>query len=32
MIVQNGEVLSVNNGYVDLATIKAFFETNGFGE
>lgn len=32
MIVQHGEVLSVNNGYVDLATIKAFFETNGFGE
>lgn len=32
LIVQKGEVLSVNNGYVDLATIKAFFETNGFGE
>ena len=32
MIVQKGEMLSVNNGYVDLATIKAFFETNGFGE
>lgn len=32
LIVQKGEVLSVNNGYVDLSTIKAFFETNGFGE
>ncbi len=32
MIVQNGEVIDTNNGYVDLDTIKTFFTNNGLGE
>lgn len=32
LIVQNGEVIAENNGYVDLATIKSFFTSNGYGE
>lgn len=32
LIVQNGEVVADNGGYVDLSTIKTFFEENGFGE
>lgn len=32
LVVQNGEVVDVNNGYVELSTIKKFFTDNGFGE
>lgn len=32
LIVQNGEVVDVNQGYVELDTIKTFFSNNGFGE
>lgn len=32
LIVQNGEVVADNGGYVDLDTIKAFFKNNGLGE
>ncbi len=32
LIVQNGEVLDVNQGYVELNTIETFFSNNGFGE
>lgn len=32
LIVQNGEVVDVNNGYVELETIVSFFTDNGFGE
>lgn len=32
LIVQNGEVLAENNGYVDLSTIKSFFKANGYEE
>lgn len=32
LIVQNGEVVADNSGYVDLETIKEFFKNNGFGE
>lgn len=31
LIVQNGEAIAENNGYVDLETIKSFFKENGFG-
>lgn len=30
LIVQNGEVIAENNGYVDLSTIKSFFKANGY--
>ena len=32
LIVQNGEAIAENNGYVELDTIKEFFTNNGFGE
>ncbi|GEM_PF-1861953 len=32
MIVQNGEAIAENQGYVELSTIKEFFESNGFGD
>lgn len=32
LIVQNGEIVDKNNGYVEADTIKSFFEKNGFGE
>lgn len=32
LIVQNGELVAENNGYVELDTIKEFFSDNGFGE
>ncbi len=32
LIVQNGEVVDVNQGYVELDTIETFFIDNGFGE
>ncbi len=32
LIVQDGEVVAENNGYVELDTIKEFFTNNGFGE
>lgn len=32
LIVQNGEVVAENNGYVELDAIKEFFSNNGFGE
>ncbi len=32
LIVQNGEVVDANNGYVELDTIKTFFTDNGLGE
>lgn len=32
LIVQNGEVIAENNGYVDLSTIKSFFKNNGYEE
>ena len=32
LIVQNGEVVDVNSGYVELETIISFFTNNGFGE
>lgn len=32
LIVQNGEVVDVNQGYVELETIETFFTDNGFGE
>lgn len=32
LIVQNGEAIAKNNGYVELDTIKEFFTNNGFGE
>lgn len=32
LIVQNGEVIAENNGYVELSTIKSFFGANGYGE
>lgn len=32
LIVQNGTAVAVNNGYVDLNTIKQFFTNNGLGE
>ena len=31
LIVQEGQVLADNGGYVDLDTIKKFFTDNGFG-
>lgn len=31
LIVQNGEVVAENNGYVELDTIKEFFTSNGLG-
>lgn len=32
LIVQSGEVIAENNGYVELDTIKSFFKSNGYGE
>ncbi len=32
LIVQNNQVVSQNEGYVELDTIKDFFKNNGFGE
>lgn len=32
LIVQNGEAVAVNSGYVELDTIKEFFTNNGFGK
>ena len=32
LIVQNGEVVDVNQGYVELDDIKTFFTDNGLGE
>ncbi len=32
LIIENGEVLDTNNGYVELDTIKEFFSKNGLGE
>lgn|SRR5574344_1328680 len=32
MIVQNGELLAKNNGYVELSAIKQFFTDNGLGD
>ncbi|MBQ9014313.1 MAG: conjugal transfer protein TraF [Bacilli bacterium] len=32
LIVQNGEVVAENNGYVELDAIKKFFTDNGFGK
>lgn len=32
LIVQNGEIVDVNSGYVELETIISFFTNNGFGE
>ena len=32
LIVKNGQTVAVNSGYVDLNTIKSFFEANGYGE
>lgn len=32
LIVQNGEVVDANNGYVELDDIKTFFTDNGLGE
>ena len=32
LIVQNGNVVADNNGYVELDQIKAFFKENGLGE
>ena len=32
LIVQNGDSVDVNSGYVELDTIKEFFTKNGFGE
>lgn len=32
LIVQNGEVVAANNGYVELDGIKTFFKENGLGE
>lgn len=32
LIVQNGEAVAENNGYVELDAIKEFFSNNGFGE
>lgn len=32
MIVQNGNLIDTNNGYVELDTIKDFFTSNGLGE
>ena len=32
LIVQNGEVIAENNGYVELDDIKTFFKNNGYGE
>lgn len=32
LIVQNGEIVDVNNGYVELETIESFFTNNGLGE
>ena len=32
LIVQNGEAIAENNGYVELDTIKESFTNNGFGE
>lgn len=31
LIVQNGEAIAENQGYVELSTIKEFFKNNGFG-
>ena len=32
LIVKSGQTVAVNSGYVDLGTIKSFFEANGYGE
>lgn len=32
LIVQNGEVIDANNGYVELESLKKFFSKNGLGE
>ena len=32
LIVQNGNSIAENNGYVELDSIKEFFKNNGFGE
>ena len=32
LVVQNGEAIDVNSGYVELDAIKEFFTKNGFGE
>lgn len=32
LIVKNEQTVAVNSGYVDLDTIKSFFEANGYGE
>lgn len=32
LIVQKGEIVDVNSGYTDLATIKNFFTKNGLGK
>lgn len=32
LIVQKGEVIAENNGYVELSVIKEFFSSNGYGE
>lgn len=32
LIVQNGDSVAENNGYVELDSIKEFFKNNGFGE
>ncbi len=32
LIVQNGDSVAENNGYVELNSIKEFFKNNGFGE
>lgn len=32
LIVKSGQTVAVNSGYVDLDTIKSFFEANGYGE
>ena len=32
LIVKNGQTVAINSGYVDLGTIKSFFEANGYGE
>lgn len=32
LIVQNGDVVAANNGYVELDGIKTFFKENGLGE
>lgn len=32
LIVKSGQTVAINSGYVDLDTIKSFFEANGYGE